>query len=154
MDIKKTWNEAPQFFKAAIYAAGLFVGYKTWQSAEKIKRNLRVKKELRARGKDIIKFDLPIPIYQNGKWTTVNKKTEVNLADVADGIYDAFYNADWFGFTEDEETAIKELKKVPKAFIKQLAEVYRELHNKNLYNDFRRFLDADTYNKEVSQLLS
>lgn len=153
MNIKKAWQEAPTFFKYATYAGGIFIAWKTWKAAEKIKKNLRIRKELRARNKEIIKFELPIPIYQNGAWTTIKKQMQVNLADVADGIYDAFYNNDWFGITEDEETAVNELKKVPKLYIKQLADVYRELHNKNLYNDFRRFLSADYY-KTVSTLLN
>lgn len=83
----------------------------------------------------------------------------VNLSSVSHNIYDAFYNADWGSMipgmtsvTEDEESAIRELKKVPLEYIPQLAERYAEMHNKNLYRDFRRFLDSSDY-KRVESLL-
>lgn len=154
MNLKKFWNEAPIFFKYATYAGGIFVAYKAWTKAEEIKKKARIRRELRARGKEIIKFNLPIPVYKDNKWTTIQKEMQVNLVDVAEGIYDAFYNNDWLGLSEDEETAVNELKKVPKQYIKQLADIYMQLYNKNLYNDFRRLLSAEYYKQTVSNLLS
>ena len=77
----------------------------------------------------------------------------INLVTIASLIYDAFYNSDIFGFTEDEAKAIAELKKVPKTKIALLASLYNANTGKDLRKDFIRFLNADQYAK-VSSLLS
>jgi hypothetical protein len=77
----------------------------------------------------------------------------INLVTIASLIYDAFYNSDIFGFTEDEAKAIAELKKVPKTKIALLASLYNANTGKDLRKDFIRFLDSDQYAK-VSNLLS
>lgn len=77
----------------------------------------------------------------------------VNLSQTAMDIHDAFYNADIFGFTENEEQAIAALKRVPKEYISQLALLYNKKYDENLYEDFRRFLDNVQY-AQVSNLLN
>jgi hypothetical protein len=77
----------------------------------------------------------------------------INLLTIASLIYDAFYNSDIFGFTEDEEKAIAELKKVPKTKIALLASLYQANTGKDLRKDFIRFLDSSQYAK-VQTLLS
>ena len=71
----------------------------------------------------------------------------VNLAQKASEIYDAFYNNDWFGWTEDEDRAIAALMSVPKEYVKDLANLYNSLHSENLYSDFTKFLSSDDYSK-------
>lgn len=71
----------------------------------------------------------------------------VNLAQKAGEIYDAFYNNDWFGWTEDEDRAIAALMSVPKEYVKDLANLYNSLHSENLYTDFTKFLSSDDYSK-------
>lgn len=65
------------------------------------------------------------------------KKVTVNLANAANEIYDAFYN---YGGGEDEERAIRVFKSIPVLYIKQLETVYNTLHNKNLRDDFAKYL--------------
>lgn len=76
----------------------------------------------------------------------------VNLSSTAFNIHDAFYNADWFGFTEDEDTAIREVLRVPQEHIPKLADIYAEMFNEDLYGDFRRFLDSEDYSRVRSHL--
>lgn len=69
----------------------------------------------------------------------------VNLAQVSQEIYDAFYNNDWFGSTEDEEAAIAAVKRVPKQLIPQLTQTYAQLFNKDLRSEFVKYLSADEF---------
>jgi len=82
-----------------------------------------------------------------------NTRYTINLLTVASIIYDAFYNADIFGFTEDEAKAITELKRVPKTKISLLASLYQANYGKDLRKDFIRFLDANQY-AQVQSLLA
>lgn len=97
--------------------------------------------------------------YQKKKFTIQHDKqvtsTGVNLSQVAISIHDAFYHYELFGYTmsEDEEEAIRQLQKVPKSDIKQLALIYNRMYDKNLYEDFRAFLSNSQYMR-VENLLS
>lgn len=82
-----------------------------------------------------------------------NKRYTINLLTIASIIYDAFYNADLFGFTEDENKAIEQIKQVPKTKISLLASLYQANYNKNLRKDFIRFLDNSQY-QQVQNLLN
>ena len=82
-----------------------------------------------------------------------NKRYTINLLTIRDKIYDAFYNADWAGITEDEETAIGALLLVPKTRIGQLSVLYKTAFNKDLRNDFIKFLSNTEY-KRVQALLN
>lgn len=77
--------------------------------------------------------------------------TGVNLTQTAMEIYDAFYNNDWMGITEDETAAVNAVLRVPKENIAQLALIYNRKYDENLYEDFRKFLGTE-YNK-VQHLL-
>lgn len=77
----------------------------------------------------------------------------INLLTVGNLIYDAFYNNDIFGFTENEDKAIEQIKLVPKTKISLLASVYESTYGKNLRKDFIRFLDENQY-KQVQSLLN
>jgi len=77
----------------------------------------------------------------------------VNLAQVSQEIYDAFYNNDWFGSTEDEEAAIAAVKRVPKQLIPQLTQTYAQLFNKDLRSDFVKYLSTDEF-EQVAYLFN
>jgi hypothetical protein len=84
--------------------------------------------------------------YTDKSGKVVGKKREtIDLSVIAALIYDAFYNNDWTGFTEDETKAIAAIKNVPKTLIPQLAAIYKTKYKKNLVDDFIRFLDNDQY---------
>lgn len=82
-----------------------------------------------------------------------NKRYTINLLTIRDKIFDAFYNADWAGITEDEEIAIGALLLVPKTRIGQLSVLYKTAFNKDLRNDFIKFLSNTEY-KRVQALLN
>lgn len=69
----------------------------------------------------------------------------VSLDQVAEIIYDSFYNSDWFGWFEDETRAKDALITVEPSRVKALALVYATKYKKNLYDDFRKYLDAEQY---------
>lgn len=77
----------------------------------------------------------------------------VNLAQVSQEIYDAFFNNDWFGSTEDEAAAIAAVKRVPKQLIPQLTQTYAQLFNKDLRNDFVKYLSTDEF-EQVAYLFN
>jgi len=77
----------------------------------------------------------------------------VNLAQVSQEIYDAFYNNDWFGSTEDEDAAIAAVKRVPKQLIPQLTQTYAQLFNKDLRSEFVKYLSTDEF-QQVAYLFN
>lgn len=77
----------------------------------------------------------------------------VNLAQVSQEIYDAFFNNDWFGSTEDEAAAIAAVKRVPKQLIPQLTQTYAQLFNKDLRSDFVKYLSTDEF-EQVAYLFN
>lgn len=139
----KDFKKLPLVAQLAIRAGEGFVLYK-------VGRGVYDNFELRQRLKQY--QNAQVTYSQLGPGGQVLPQT-VNLASVANEIYDAFYNNDWFGATEDEERAIIALKTVPKAFIPNLEQVYANLHGKDLRADFNRLLDPQEYN-EISYLFS
>lgn len=93
----------------------------------------------------------------DGSERTVN--TMVN----AQNIFDAFFDNDWIGGSEDETKAIAALLATPKHLISQLARNYHDIKQQNLgftqgryktttlQADVRKFLD-DTQYKQVEHL--
>ena len=78
--------------------------------------------------------------------TSTGTGTEtIDLGGTAGEIYDAFYNNDWFGWTEDEERAITLLNKVPDEDITKLAQVYFKLYSKILKADYIKYLTEEEY---------
>ena len=76
-----------------------------------------------------------------------------NLDQVAIEVYDAFFKQDIFGATECEQCAIDAIKKVPKSYINQVALLYNKKYDRNLYEDFRNFLNQEEY-AQVDSLLN
>jgi hypothetical protein len=136
MEFKKTWNEIPAIAKIIIIGGGGFLAYRKG-------KKIYERYELR---KDVASYkagEMPIIVTNNGTQVTSN----INLKNIASKIHDAFYNNDWFGATEDEEGAINALKTSPKAYIPKLMQEYATLYNKNLHDDFVKFLDATNYDR-------
>lgn len=77
----------------------------------------------------------------------------LNISQVATEIYDALWNNDWFGVTEDEQAAIDAIKQVPKSCISSLAMVYNTMYGKNLREDFKFYLSNEQYD-EVKHLFT
>lgn len=72
----------------------------------------------------------------------------IDLGGIAANIHDAFYNNDWFGFTEDEIRAMTEIAKLGtrKDLVPELSDIYRKQYDKILKADFIAYLSADQYN--------
>lgn len=74
--------------------------------------------------------------------TTVNNvPVTIDLGAKALTIYDAFYDNDWFGFSEDETKAINALLSVPTNLVPKLSTIYFSLYGKNLKEDFVKYTD-------------
>lgn len=134
--IKKTWDEVPPIAKTIIVVGGGFLAYKR---GKKIYDRIKIRQDVKEYGSG----NVPVIVTSNGTQVTSN----INLKNVASKIYDAFFNNDWFGATEDEDGAIKAIKSVPKAYIPKLMQEYATLYNKNLHDDFVKYLSADSYEK-------
>jgi len=134
--LKNTWNEIPPIAKTIIVVGG---GYLAYRRGKIIYNRIKVRQDAKEYGQ----ANVPIIVTSNGQQVQSN----INLKNIASKIYEAFYNADWFGVTEDEETAIKAIKQVPKALINKLMQEYAKLYNKNLQNDFVKFLSPTDYDR-------
>lgn len=79
----------------------------------------------------------------------------INLMEIAQGIYDAFYQNDWLGVSEDEEKAMALLINVPDEYINDLASAYSAIKGKgkDLRADFRRLLNNTQYELVRSKLI-
>jgi hypothetical protein len=80
-----------------------------------------------------------------------SKIITIDLKQIATVIYDAFYNNDLFGYSEDEDRAIAAINNVPKTEINQLKALYKTLFKKDLMEDFIRFLNAEDYAKVAAK---
>jgi hypothetical protein len=91
--------------------------------------------------------------YKDKKTGKVIAKKEqyIDLKQIAATIYDAFYNNDLLGFTEDEDRAIAAVNNVPKTMIPQLSGIYKTNHKKDLSYDFIRFLNSTDYPKVAAK---
>lgn len=140
--MKNDFNKLPVTLRYGIYVgAGLiafFVGRKIYND---ITTKVKLKKILKDQEDSVVK----VTIIDQGSGTGVT--TNLNLSLIAGNIYDAFYNNDFFNWTEDETRAINELKKVPKPYISQLSQIYSNTYQKNLQNDFIEFCDSDEMEK-------
>ena len=69
------------------------------------------------------------------------------VTDIVTKIYNAFYKNDWFGWTEDEATAIaafNQLSNIPEA--KAASKIYFISYSKNMHADFTRFCNTSQLN--------
>lgn len=79
--------------------------------------------------------------------TTGGNVYQVDLGTKAASIYSAFYQNDWFGFSEDEEKAVQEIISVPKNIIPELSAIYFKLYGKNLKSDCLKYLSNSEWLK-------
>lgn len=75
------------------------------------------------------------------------KAQGLDLGGIAANIHDAFYNNDWFGWTEDELRAMQELAKLNdhRELVPELSEIYRKQYGKILKADFISYLDDQQF---------
>lgn len=121
---------------AGVGLAG-FIGYKVFK---KVRDRIALNRKLQQYQSAQTAYTVTTPT-----GTTVN--ATVNLATKAGEIYDALYNNDPFGWTEDETRAVNTVKTVPPSLIPQLETTYAQLYTKDLRADLIAFLDSDEYDK-------
>lgn len=100
-------------------------GYSTWREEQDQRKRLKERKDTDCEG--------------------------VNLSAIAFNIYDALWDY-MGGLMEDEETAVNELLRVPKSCVPDLADLYMKDFGKNLYEDFRTYVEGAQY-EQVRHLL-
>lgn len=137
---KKTW------ITVGVLVAGGITAYLIIKNYNKIKNRIKLQKQLELYAQAQQGYTVTTP---GGQPVNVT----INLGQVAQEIYDAFYNNDWFGSTEDEEAAIAALKRVPKQLIPQLTQTYAQLFDKDLRSDFVAYLDSNEF-QQVAYLLN
>jgi len=112
----------PWYVWAFLAAIVLYFGYKT------------VKKEI-----DKAKVNKAIEIHSTSESTT-ESDTPINLATVASTVYDAFFNNDWFGWTEDETKAVNAIRPVQQKDILTLMNIYKDLYTRDLKADLIEYI--------------
>jgi len=131
---KKTWQTV------GIVLAGGVAAYLIIKNFNKIKNRIKLQQQLQLYAQAQQGYTVTTP---SGQQVNVT----INLGQVAQEIYDAFYNNDWFGSTEDEEAAIAAVKRVPPQ------QTYAQLFSKDLRSDFVKFLDSDEF-QQVAYLFN
>lgn len=138
MPENKTWyGWIPMPVRVVGIALGLYGGYRL------ISREVdRVRTEKRKRQLENTQV--------NYVYTDASGQSQVSTVDVgtvAAGIYDSFYNNDWFGYTEDEERAMRLLLGVPRESIPALEDIYFQLYQKILREDFIDYLSSEEWDR-------
>jgi hypothetical protein len=142
-DIKQFWNDTPAVVKIAVYGVGAFVAYRI---GKKFYDQYQLKQRLKQYQQQQIQYNV-------NTGTGPGVVQTVNLASVAGEVYDAFYNNDPFGWSEDETRAVNSVKTVPKPYIPQLEQTYNQLYQKDLRADLLSFLDSDEWS-QISYLFN
>lgn len=153
--ISKAWKgfrSLPMWQQVVIVVVVLIVLYIAFKKIKAFISKAAVFRNINKRAND------KIEVYHSGfTWGGVEFEPWIeylSLTEVAYNIWDSFYNNDWLGLTEDESEAVKQVLRVPKEYIPELAKAYAADHNENLYEDFQRFLGDDYYNETVLEHLS
>jgi hypothetical protein len=108
---------------------------------------LKSGKEDRAAKKDIRDADkYIIKINKYSLWHRQIEPFEINLLTRAREIYDSFYNQ-FPPWDEDEARAIVAISDIPAEYIKTLAWLYNDRYSENLYEDFRKYLESEDFDK-------
>lgn len=128
---KGFWNSLPPAGKVFVLVGGTGLTLYVSSQAYGWYKQYEAKKRLKERGKHICE--------------------DVDLSAVAYNIWDAMWNY-MGGYAEDEETAVNELLKVPKSCVPELAQIYYDQFEKNLYEDFRTYVEGEQY-EQVRALL-
>jgi len=124
---EKEWENRVKWIGGSLLVVGAsYAGYSIWK-ANKDKREIRDREKYQINGH--------------------------NLDQAAIEVYDAFFNQDIFGATECEQCAIDAIIDIPKQYINQVALLYNKKYSKNLYEDFRKYLNQQEY-AQVDHLLN
>ena len=143
-EINRLYKKTPDVLKLVIFAGLGFLAYK---QGAKIYKNYKIKKKIKEQEASIV----PTVIVDTttGQQVAIN----INISALANQIYDALYNNDWFGSTEDEAAALAAVKQVPKGLIQALKEQYAKDYSKDLQADLIKFLSADEF-QQISNLFA
>jgi hypothetical protein len=143
-EFNRLYKKTPDVLKLVIFAGLGFLAYK---QGKKIYKNLQIKKKIREQEASIV----PTVIVDTttGQQVAIN----INISALANQIYDALYNNDWFGTTEDEAAALAAVKQVPKGLIQALKEQYAKDYSKDLQADLIKYLSADDF-QQISNLFA
>jgi hypothetical protein len=137
-EINRLYKKTPDVLKLVIFAGLGFLAYK---QGAKIYKNYKIKKKIKEQEASIV----PTVIVDTttGQQVAIN----INISALANQIYDALYNNDWFGSTEDEAAALAAVKQVPKGLIQALKEQYAKDYSKDLQADLIKYLSADDFSQ-------
>lgn len=143
-EINRLYKKTPDVLKLVIFAGLGFLAYK---QGAKIYKNYKIKKKIKEQEASIV----PTVIVDTttGQQIAIN----INISALANQIYDALYNNDWFGSTEDEAAALAAVKQVPKGLIQALKEQYAKDYSKDLQADLIKYLSADDF-QQISNLFA
>ena len=143
-EFNRLYKKTPDVLKLVIFAGLGFLAYK---QGAKIYKNYKIKKKIKEQEASIV----PTVIVDTttGQQVAIN----INISALANQIYDALYNNDWFGSTEDEAAALAAVKQVPKGLIQALKEQYAKDYSKDLQADLIKFLSADEF-QQISNLFA
>jgi len=135
-EIKNVWNKTPDVAKVLIYVG---IGFLAYKQGAKIYKNYKIKKKIKEQQESIV----PTVIIDTttGQQVAIN----INISALANQIYDALFNNDWFGGTEDEAAALSAVKQVPKGLIQALKEQYAKDYSKDLQADLIKYLSVDEF---------
>lgn len=143
-EINRLYKKTPDVLKLVIFAGLGFLAYK---QGAKIYKNYKIKKKIKEQEASIV----PTVIIDTttGQQVAIN----INISALANQIYDALYNNDWFGTTEDEAAALAAVKQVPKGLIQALKEQYAKDYSKDLQADLIKYLSTDEF-QQISNLFA
>jgi hypothetical protein len=143
-EINRLYKKTPDVLKLVIFAGLGFLAYK---QGAKIYKNYKIKKKIQEQEASIV----PTVIVDTttGQQVAIN----INISALANQIYDALYNNDWFGTTEDEAAALAAVKQVPKGLIQALKEQYAKDYSKDLQADLIKYLSTDEF-QQISNLFA
>ena len=134
VNLYRTFRQLPVWQRALIVAGAVASTYGLYRLVKKQAELAKLRSDL----KD----------YNRASNIITTPAGPVNLMQVAHNIYDAFYNNDWFGLTEDEDRAIEWLQRIPaedRDAIERLAALYSQIDGDNMYSDVIRFLTPEDY---------
>ena len=137
-EFNRLYKKTPDVLKLVIFAGLGFLAYK---QGAKIYKNYKIKKKIKEQEASIV----PTVIVDTttGQQVAIN----INISALANQIYDALYNNDWFGASEDEAAALAAVKQVPKGLIQALKEQYAKDYSKDLQADLIKYLSADDFSQ-------
>ena len=143
-EFNRLYKKTPDVLKLVIFAGLGFLAYK---QGAKIYKNYKIKKKIKEQEASIV----PTVIVDTttGQQVAIN----INISALANQIYDALYNNDWFGSTEDEAAALAAVKQVPKGLIQALKEQYAKDYSKDLQADLIKYLSANDF-QQIANLFA